>query len=102
MGGQVPGWSTALSVHQAPGAVQASQHSVVSRVCTKLCQGIRKEVTRRQDRPVRIGRPAFDGLDFPERAFEARTAAAICVLLLFLVLMNGLAVFLRKRFERRW
>ncbi|WP_205910765.1 phosphate ABC transporter permease PstA [Paroceanicella profunda] len=40
--------------------------------------------------------------DFPERAFEAKTAAAICVLLLFLVIMNALAVFLRKRFERRW
>ena len=40
--------------------------------------------------------------DFPERAFEARTSAAILVLLVFLVLMNGLAVFLRKRFERRW
>jgi phosphate transport system permease protein len=40
--------------------------------------------------------------DFPERAFEARTAAAICVLLFFLVAMNALAVFLRKRFERRW
>lgn len=40
--------------------------------------------------------------DFPERAFEARTSAAILVLLVFLILMNGLAVFLRKRFERRW
>lgn len=40
--------------------------------------------------------------DFPERAFEARTAAAILVLLAFLVIMNALAVFLRKRFERRW
>ncbi|MHA1127632.1 MAG: phosphate ABC transporter permease PstA [Alphaproteobacteria bacterium] len=40
--------------------------------------------------------------DFPERAFEARTSAAILVLLLFLVLMNGMAVFFRKRFERRW
>ncbi len=40
--------------------------------------------------------------DFPERAFEARTAAAICTLLLFLVLMNALAVLLRRRFERRW
>ena len=40
--------------------------------------------------------------DFPERAFEARTAAAICTLLLFLVVMNAIAVFLRKRFERRW
>ncbi|MEE9454325.1 MAG: phosphate ABC transporter permease PstA [Paracoccaceae bacterium] len=40
--------------------------------------------------------------DFPERAFEARTSAAILVLLVFLIIMNGLAVFLRKRFERRW
>ncbi len=40
--------------------------------------------------------------DFPERAFEARTSAAILTLLVFLILMNGLAVFLRKRFERRW
>ncbi len=48
--------------------------------------------------PVQV----FRWSDFPERAFEARTAAAICVLLLFLVVMNALAVFLRKRFERRW
>jgi len=40
--------------------------------------------------------------DFPERAFEARTSAAILTLIVFLILMNGLAVFLRKRFERRW
>ncbi len=40
--------------------------------------------------------------DFPERAFEARTAAAIVVLLGFLLVMNALAVILRKRFERRW
>ena len=32
----------------------------------------------------------------------AAPAAAICVLLFFLVAMNALAVFLRKRFERRW
>jgi len=48
--------------------------------------------------PVQV----FRWSDFPERAFEARTAAAICVLLVFLVLMNAFAVFLRKRFERRW
>ena len=40
--------------------------------------------------------------DSPERAFVERTSAAIMVLLGFLVLMNALAVFLRKRFERRW
>lgn len=48
--------------------------------------------------PVQI----FRWSDFPERAFEARTAAAICVLLIFLVVMNALAVFLRRQFERRW
>ncbi|HEY0835359.1 MAG TPA: phosphate ABC transporter permease PstA [Azospirillum sp.] len=40
--------------------------------------------------------------DSPERAFVERTSAAILVLLGFLILMNGLAVFLRKKFERRW
>ena len=37
-----------------------------------------------------------------ERLFDGKTAVAIAVLLLFLVLMNALAVVLRKRFERRW
>ena len=40
--------------------------------------------------------------DSPERAFAAKTSAAIMVLLTFLILMNALAVLLRKRFERRW
>lgn len=40
--------------------------------------------------------------DSPERAFTAKTSAAILVLLVFLVFMNLLAVILRKRFERRW
>lgn len=48
--------------------------------------------------PVQV----FRWSDFPERAFEARTAAAICVLLAFLIIMNAIAVFLRKSFERRW
>jgi len=40
--------------------------------------------------------------DSPERGFTSRTSAAILVLLGFLVLMNGLAIYLRNRFERRW
>ncbi|GGX67774.1 phosphate ABC transporter permease PstA [Saccharospirillum salsuginis] len=40
--------------------------------------------------------------DSPERAFIAKTSAAIMVLLAFLAVMNLLAVFLRKKFERRW
>jgi phosphate transport system permease protein len=48
--------------------------------------------------PVQI----FMWADFPEAAFQQRTGAAIVVLLVFLVIMNAIAVFLRKRFERRW
>ena len=40
--------------------------------------------------------------DSPERAFVARTSAAIMVLMAFLIVMNALAVLLRKKFERRW
>lgn len=40
--------------------------------------------------------------DSPERAFVERTSAAIMVLLVFLINMNLLAVWLRKKFERRW
>jgi phosphate transport system permease protein len=38
----------------------------------------------------------------PERAFVERTSGAIIVLLGFLLVMNGTAVILRNRFERRW
>jgi phosphate transport system permease protein len=40
--------------------------------------------------------------DLPEGAFKAKTAAAIIVLLAFLFVMNGAAIWLRKKFERRW
>jgi phosphate transport system permease protein len=40
--------------------------------------------------------------DLPEKAFEARTAAAIVVLLVIMLVLNALAIFLRKKFERRW
>jgi phosphate transport system permease protein len=40
--------------------------------------------------------------DLPEPAFQAKTAAAIIVLLVFLFLMNGTAIWLRRKFERRW
>ena len=48
--------------------------------------------------PVQV----FLWADSPERAFVEKTSAAIMVLLVFLILMNALAVMLRKRFERRW
>ena len=48
--------------------------------------------------PVQV----FLWADSPERAFLERTSAAILVLLVFLVVMNAAAVFLRNRFERRW
>jgi phosphate transport system permease protein len=40
--------------------------------------------------------------DSPEKAFVELTSAAIMVLLAFLLVMNGAAVWLRNRFERRW
>ena len=40
--------------------------------------------------------------DLSERLYDGKTAVAIAVLLIFLILMNALAVMLRKRFERRW
>jgi phosphate transport system permease protein len=40
--------------------------------------------------------------DSPERAFVERSSAAIIILLGFLVMMNLIAVVLRKRFERKW
>jgi phosphate transport system permease protein len=48
--------------------------------------------------PVQI----FLWADSSERAFVERTAAATLVLLTFLILMNLMAVVLRKKFERRW
>ncbi|NND60989.1 MAG: phosphate ABC transporter permease PstA [Gammaproteobacteria bacterium] len=48
--------------------------------------------------PVQI----FLWADSPERAFVEKTSAAIMVLLVFLLLMNLLAVYLRRKFERRW
>jgi phosphate transport system permease protein len=48
--------------------------------------------------PVQI----FLWSDLPEVGFQAKTAFAIIVLLLFLFVMNGMAIWLRKKFERRW
>ncbi len=48
--------------------------------------------------PVQI----FLWADSPEKGFVERTSAAIIVLLVFLILMNLFAVYLRKRLERRW
>jgi phosphate transport system permease protein len=48
--------------------------------------------------PVQI----YQWSTFPEPAFQAKTAGGIIILLLFLFLMNGAAIWLRKRFERRW
>ncbi|MDB9817727.1 ABC transporter permease subunit, partial [Amylibacter sp.] len=48
--------------------------------------------------PVQI----FLWADASERAFLEKTSAAIIVLIVFLVLMNLLAIFLRKKFEKRF
>ncbi len=48
--------------------------------------------------PVQI----FLWADSPERAFTEKTAAAIVVLLVFLVAMNLVAILLRRKFETRF
>ncbi len=40
--------------------------------------------------------------DSPERGFLAKTSAAILVLLFFLIAMNAVAIYLRKKFEKKW
>ncbi len=48
--------------------------------------------------PVQI----FLWSDEIDRGFVERTSAAIIVLLLFLLAMNGLAIYLRNKFEKKW
>ena len=48
--------------------------------------------------PVQI----FLWSDEVDRGFVEKTSAAIIVLLLFLLVMNALAIYLRNRFETRW
>ena len=48
--------------------------------------------------PVQI----FLWSDEVDRAFVEKTSAAIIVLLVFMLMMNGLAIYLRNRFEQRW
>ncbi len=48
--------------------------------------------------PVQI----FLWSDEVSRGFVEKTSAAILVLLVFLLAMNGLAIYLRNRFETRW
>jgi len=44
----------------------------------------------------------FTWAGMPERAYVERTAAAILILLTVLIALNATAVYLRRRFERRW
>ncbi len=48
--------------------------------------------------PVQI----FLWSDEVSRGFVERTSAAIIILLIFLIAMNGFAIYLRNRFEQRW
>ena len=44
----------------------------------------------------------YSWASMPQQAFVERTAAAILVLLTVLIALNATAVYLRRRFERRW
>jgi phosphate transport system permease protein len=59
--------------------------------------------------PERLADPAtvlpvqiFLWSDQVNRGFVEKTSAAIIVLLIFLLAMNGIAIYLRNRFETRW
>ncbi len=61
------------------------------------------------DIPQSIGDPAtvlpiqvYLWADSPERGFLEKTSAAILVLIGFLILMNAVAIYLRKKFEKKW
>ena len=46
--------------------------------------------------------PIFTWTSRPQQAFQDLAAAAIVVMMLVLVLVNGVAIWLRNRYERRW
>lgn len=48
--------------------------------------------------PVQI----YQWSDVPEAGYAEKTSAAIMVLLAFLIAMNAIAVYLRRKFERKW
>ena len=48
--------------------------------------------------PVQI----FNFTQRADPAFVERASGAIIVLLIFLLIMNSVAIYLRRRFERRW
>ena len=50
---------------------------------------------------LRINIKALEDKGYINRV-QQKTAAAIVILLLFLIAMNAIAVWLRSRFERRW
>ncbi|MBE8219964.1 MAG: phosphate ABC transporter permease PstA, partial [Alphaproteobacteria bacterium] len=54
------------------------------------------------DRATVLPAQIFMWANNPERAFIAKTSAGIIVLLTFLLAMNAVAIYLRKKFEKRW
>jgi len=54
------------------------------------------------DQATALPTQIFMWFDSPELGFISRTAAAIIVLLAFLLVMNATAIFLRAKLERKW
>jgi phosphate transport system permease protein len=44
----------------------------------------------------------FDWAKRPQEAFQSVAAAGIIVLMVFLLLMNSIAVFIRNKFQKRY
>ncbi len=54
------------------------------------------------DQATALPTQIFMWFDSPELGFVSRTAAAIIVLLGFLLMMNATAIFIRSKLERKW
>ena len=55
-----------------------------------------------QDRYTALPVQIFAWAGAPQPEFQELAAAAILVMMVVLILMNGIAIWLRNRYERRW
>ena len=86
---------TIIGMARALGRDRAAADDRHARVHRRSAGGITEPATVL---PVQI----FLWSDEVDRGFIEKTSAAIIVLLVFMLLMNGLAIYLRNRFEQRW
>ena len=91
----VPGMLTGTIIGMARALVESAPLLVIGMVAfiVDIPQSVTDPATAL---PIQI----YLWADTPERGFVERTSAAIIVLLIFLILINSLAVYLRQKFEK--